>query len=116
MDILALFGVQDRVELLWVLLGLCAQVVFGLRFIVQWWVSEKAGRSTVPVAFWYLSFFGGCLMLAYALYRWDPVFILGQGLGLAVYVRNLILIHRTGNVEGTENPVTKDQVTEEAVR
>lgn len=102
MDILAFFGVQDRVELLWVLLGLCAQVVFGLRFIVQWFVSERAGRSTVPVAFWYLSLVGGCLMLAYALYRWDPVFILGQGLGLAVYVRNLVLIHRTGNAEVTE--------------
>ena len=94
MDIVAFFGVHDSAELLWVVLGLCAQLVFGMRFIVQWWVSEKAGRSTVPLAFWYLSLAGGCLMLAYAVYRWDPVFMLGQALGLLVYVRNLILIHR----------------------
>lgn len=104
MDILAFFGVQDRAELLWVLLGFCAQVAFGMRFIVQWWVSEKAGRSTVPVAFWYLSLVGGCLMLAYAIYRWDPVFMLGQGMGLAVYMRNLILIRRTKKDEITVDP------------
>lgn len=95
MDVLAFFGVHDRVELWWVLLGLTAQVVFGMRFIVQWWVSEKAGESTVPLSFWYLSLAGGILMLAYAIYRWDPVFMLGQALGLAVYVRNLMLIHRS---------------------
>lgn len=101
MDVLVFFGVHDRVELLWVLLGLCAQIVFGLRFVVQWWVSEKAGRSTVPLAFWYFSLAGGFLMLAYAVYRWDPVFMLGQGMGLIIYVRNLVLIRKTKNVDVT---------------
>jgi lipid-A-disaccharide synthase-like uncharacterized protein len=101
MDILAFFGVHDQIELWWVLLGLTAQIVFGMRFIVQWWVSEKAGRSTVPLSFWYLSLAGGILMLAYAIYRWDPVFMLGQALGLAVYVRNLVLISRSGPDAGS---------------
>jgi lipid-A-disaccharide synthase-like uncharacterized protein len=65
-----------------------------MRFVGQWWYSERAGRSVVPLSFWYLSVVGGLLMLAYALYRLDPVFILGQALGLAVYLRNIFLIRR----------------------
>lgn len=94
MDLLAFFGVDSGTELAWVGIGLLAQVLFGGRFIVQWIRSEKAGESVVPVSFWWLSVFGGVLMLAYALYRWDPVFILGQALGLLVYLRNLALIRR----------------------
>ena len=75
------------------ILGLGAQVMFGLRFIVQWLHSERAGRSVIPLSFWYFSVAGGILMLAYAIYRWDPVFMLGQGMGLLVYARNLVLIH-----------------------
>ncbi len=92
---LEFFGVDGATELAWVLIGLLAQVLFGGRFILQWVRSEKAGESVVPVGFWWLSIFGGALMLAYALYRWDPVFILGQALGLVVYVRNLVLIRRS---------------------
>ncbi|MBB4641254.1 lipid-A-disaccharide synthase N-terminal domain-containing protein [Rhizorhapis suberifaciens] len=93
-DILAFFKVETTTELWWVALGLGAQVVFGMRFIVQWLHSERAGRSVVPVAFWHLSLVGGAAMTAYAIYREDPVFIIGQGLGLAVYVRNLWMIYR----------------------
>ena len=95
MDILAFFDVDSANELAWILIGLLAQVLFGGRFVLQWIRSEKAGESVVPVGFWWLSIFGGALMLAYAIYRWDPVFILGQGLGLVVYVRNLVLIRRS---------------------
>jgi lipid-A-disaccharide synthase-like uncharacterized protein len=95
MDILAFFHVDSTTELVWILIGLLAQVLFGGRFILQWIRSERAGESVVPVGFWWLSIFGGALMLAYALYRWDPVFILGQALGLIVYVRNLVLIRRS---------------------
>ncbi len=95
MDILTFFGVDSATELAWVLVGFLAQVLFGGRFILQWIRSEKAGESVVPVGFWWLSIFGGVLMLAYALYRWDPVFIFGQALGLLVYVRNLVLIRRS---------------------
>ncbi len=79
---------------LWLALGFAAQALFASRFLVQWLASEKAGRSVVPHAFWYLSFGGGLLLLVYAVYRRDPVFILGQGAGLFIYARNIVLIRR----------------------
>ncbi len=78
----------------WVLVGFVAQFFFTARFAVQWLASERAGRSVVPVAFWFLSMAGGTMLLIYALHRRDPVFIAGQTLGLFVYVRNLQLILR----------------------
>ena len=76
----------------WVLLGFVAQGFFTMRFVVQWIASERARRSVIPVAFWFFSIGGGALLLVYALYRRDPVFIAGQALGLLVYVRNLYFI------------------------
>ena len=76
------------------LLGLLGQALFFSRFLVQWIASEKRGRSVVPLSFWYLSIGGGGLLLVYALWRQDPVIVLGQAVGLFVYVRNLMLIHR----------------------
>lgn len=81
-------------EKIWLGIGFSAQALFSARFLVQWIASEKAGRSVVPVAFWFLSLLGGALLLAYAVWRRDPVFILGQGAGLIIYSRNLYLIHR----------------------
>ena len=76
------------------MLGLLGQLMFSSRFLVQWITSEKKGKSTIPVAFWYLSIAGGLMVLTYAIWREDPVIILGQSAGLIVYVRNLVLIHR----------------------
>jgi len=76
----------------WVLLGFVAQAFFTARFVVQWIASERAGRSVVPLAFWLLSIGGGVLLLAYALYRRDPVFIAGQAFGVFVYLRNLYFV------------------------
>src|SRR5712675_560902 len=76
----------------WVLLGFVAQALFTLRFVVQWIASERAGKSVIPLAFWFFSIGGGVLLLVYALYRKDPVFIAGQALGLLVYIRNLYFI------------------------
>ena len=76
------------------LLGLLGQVLFFSRFLVQWLASEKTGKSVVPVSFWYLSIGGGLLLLVYAIWRKDPVITLGQLVGVFVYVRNLMLIHR----------------------
>jgi lipid-A-disaccharide synthase-like uncharacterized protein len=80
----------------WVILGFVAQAFFTMRFVVQWIASERARRSVVPVAFWFFSLGGGTLLLVYALYRRDPVFIAGQALGLLVYTRNLYFIILTG--------------------
>jgi lipid-A-disaccharide synthase-like uncharacterized protein len=87
-----LFHVDSRFELFWVLFGLFGQLMFTGRFLVQWIASERARRSVVPVAFWYFSIAGGLVLLAYAIYRADPVFILGQTLGVVIYARNLWLI------------------------
>jgi lipid-A-disaccharide synthase-like uncharacterized protein len=76
----------------WVILGFVAQAFFTMRFVVQWIASERARKSVIPVAFWFFSIGGGLLLLIYALYRRDPVFIAGQALGLVVYFRNLYFI------------------------
>lgn len=78
----------------WLVVGFLGQACFFSRFLVQWMASERAGRSLVPRAFWYLSIAGGMIVLTYAIWRRDPVFILGQSVGLFVYLRNLILLRR----------------------
>ena len=78
----------------WLCLGFSAQVMFSMRFFVQWIASERAGKSVVPIVFWYLSILGSSLLLLYAIYRRDPVFILGQSAGIFIYSRNLYLIYR----------------------
>ncbi len=79
---------------LWYVIGFAGQALFASRFLVQWLTSERAGKSTVPVAFWYLSMGGGVTLLAYALFREDTVFFVGQLGGLFIYMRNLHLIIR----------------------
>jgi lipid-A-disaccharide synthase-like uncharacterized protein len=76
----------------WVVLGFAAQGLFTMRFVVQWIASERAGRSVIPLAFWIFSIGGGLLLLIYALYRKDPVFIAGQAFGVFVYLRNLYFV------------------------
>ena len=78
----------------WVVLGLIAQALFTMRFLVQWIASERAGHSVIPTAFWFLSIGGGVLLLIYALYRKDAVFIAGQAFGVFVYLRNLYFVLR----------------------
>ena len=85
---------MSRPEPLLLVFGLAGQALFSARFLVQWWASERAGRSVVPDSFWVLSIGGALALLAYALLRADPVFVIGQALGLVVYLRNLWLIHR----------------------
>ncbi len=77
----------DKFFLIW---GFAAQAIFAARFIVQWIASEKEKRSVIPMAFWYLSLTGGIMLFIYAVYRKDPVFILGQASGLIVYIRNIV--------------------------
>lgn len=84
----------------WVLLGLIAQALFTARFLVQWIASERAGHSVIPVAFWIFSIFGGALLLIYALYRRDAVFIAGQAFSFFVYARNLYFVMRDRKAAG----------------
>lgn len=77
-----------------IIIGYVAQGLFAMRFVVQWIASERAGRSVVPTAFWVFSIGGGLMLLGYAVYRKDPVFILGQAFGVFVYLRNLHFVLR----------------------
>jgi lipid-A-disaccharide synthase-like uncharacterized protein len=78
----------------WLTIGWLGQALFTARFLVQWAVSEKKRDAVVPVAFWWLSLLGGAALLAYAISRHDPVIIVGQSMGLFIYVRNLMLIDK----------------------
>src|SRR5882672_5086298 len=79
-----------------ILVGYVAQAMFAMRFVVQWIASEREGRSVVPTTFWIFSIGGGLMLLGYALYRKDPVFIIGQAFGVFVYLRNLQFVLRSG--------------------
>lgn len=85
--------VQGWGEFWWVVVGLFGQVMFSMRFIIQWITSEREKRSVIPDVFWWFSLGGGVILFAYALHRADPVFILGQSMGIFIYSRNLWLIH-----------------------
>ena len=78
----------------WYVLGFTGQMVFGSRFLVQWWASERSRRVVIPVAFWYLSLFGSVTLFFYAWHKRDPVFAIGQLGGILIYARNLRLHHR----------------------
>ena len=81
-------------EIIFLLIGFLGQGIFASRFVIQWIYSEKKGESMIPIHFWYLSIFGGLGLLAYAIFRKDPVIITGQLFGIFIYARNLILIYK----------------------
>ncbi len=91
-NLLNAMGLNNPVDAIWVAVGVAGQLMFTARFLLQWWASEKAGRSVVPVTFWYFSIAGSLIVLAYGLHKLDPVIILGQLPGTVIYTRNLWLI------------------------
>ncbi|TCS37426.1 lipid A biosynthesis-like protein [Paucimonas lemoignei] len=89
----------------WLLVGLLGQGLFMMRFVIQWIHSERQRKSVVPLSFWYFSILGGLTLLVYSIYRKDPVFILGQVLGIGIYLRNLALI-RSAKTSGANSEAT----------
>ncbi len=85
---------------IWLAIGFMGQALFSARFLVQWISSEKQKKSVIPIAFWYFSLGGGVTLLSYAIFRLDPVFILGQAGGLLVYSRNLYFVLRARRQAG----------------
>ncbi len=83
-----------NISVVWLVIGFTGQLLFSMRFLVQWMASEKARKSVMPVAFWYFSIGGGLTLLIYAIHRQDPVFIAGQAGGLAIYLRNLYFVYK----------------------
>ena len=86
-----------NIEIFFLVIGFLGQGIFASRFIIQWIYSEKQGKSSIPLVFWYLSIFGGIGLLIYAIFRKDPVIIVGQAFGIFIYLRNLILIYKKKN-------------------
>lgn len=81
-------------ERFWIIFGFVGQFMFTMRFVVQWIASERAKKSVMPNTFWFFSILGSTILFIYAVYRRDPVFMLGQSFGMIVYFRNIILIAR----------------------
>jgi len=102
-------------DTLWLVVGFAGQAFFTCRFLIQWLVSEKQNKSIIPVAFWYFSVLGGATLLTYAIYRHDPVFIMGQSAGLFIYFRNLYFIHKEDHVKealtAATGPACKQEVS-----
>ena len=92
----------------WIVIGFIGQALFFGRFFVQWIASERRKQSVIPRSFWYLSLGGGTVLLAYAIHRRDPVFILGQATGFLIYTRNLWFIHRPQNPQAPQAPQSLD--------
>lgn len=90
---LSYFNNLSNTEIFFLFIGFLGQGIFASRFIFQWLYSEKKGESAIPVIFWYLSIFGGIGLLTYAIFRQDPVIIVGQLFGIFIYLRNLFLIY-----------------------
>jgi len=95
-------------ETIWLVVGFGGQAIFSARFLIQWISSERAGKSVIPLAFWWVSIFGTMFLLSYAIWRKDPVFILGQSMGFFIYARNLFLLKRereqlASAADGVEN-------------
>lgn len=91
--LIAWWAALSPAEVMWLAIGLAGQLLFSARWLIQWFVTEKSRRSTMPDTFWYLSLLGGLLVFAYGLHRLDPVIILGQ-FGVIIYARNLFFIRR----------------------
>ena len=99
-----LFNITSPLGIAWVTIGLLGQALFTGRMVVQWLASERRGRSTVPVAFWWMSLLGASMLLTYFIWRKDIVGVLGQGLGWMIYLRNLAMIYRGRGVDQDNDP------------
>jgi len=104
----SVMNVETSGQLVWVMVGFLGQAMFSARFIIQWFVSEKAKESIVPIAFWYFSILGGLTLLTYAIWRRDPVIICGQAGGLMIYARNLWFIYSKRAREADRIPTDSD--------
>ena len=85
------FFFNDKIPLWLLIYGSLGQIIFTLRFIYQWIYSKRKDESLLPVGFWIISLVGSLIIVSYAVYRLDPVLILGQSTGILAYSRNIYL-------------------------
>lgn len=93
-NLMQILGVDTPLDAAWLVVGVTGQLMFTARFLVQWWASERAGKSVVPLAFWWFSIAGSAIVLAYGIHKVEPVIIIGQLPGTVIYSRNLWLIRK----------------------
>ncbi|NOU59885.1 lipid-A-disaccharide synthase N-terminal domain-containing protein [Marinifilum caeruleilacunae] len=98
----ALLFKNEEIPFLLLLWGVAGQIIFTFRFVYQWIYSEHKGKSCLPLGFWLISMIGSCMILSYAIYRTDPVLFIGQGFGMIVYARNIILIRKNNVLLSSE--------------
>ena len=91
------FSRNEKIPLWLLIYGSMGQIIFTLRFVYQWIYSKRKDESLLPIGFWVISLFGSLIIVSYAIYRRDPVLILGQSTGLIAYSRNIYLSRRAGN-------------------
>ncbi|MBF96053.1 MAG: hypothetical protein CFH34_00222 [Alphaproteobacteria bacterium MarineAlpha9_Bin4] len=99
-----------EISLSWLIVGFLGQLFFSARFIVQWIYSEINKKSIIPLAFWFFSILGGITLLAYAIHRKDPVFILGQSAGLLIYARNLYFINKQTKIKVSKSKIKNNLI------
>ena len=74
----------------WKIIGWSGNLIFGLRFVLQWLASERAKKSIIPVGFWEISLLGSLILTSYFIfYRHDSVGIISNLLPLPLYARNV---------------------------
>jgi lipid-A-disaccharide synthase-like uncharacterized protein len=95
-------NITSPIGIAWVALGLLGQLLFAGRMLVQWLTSERRGRSTVPLAFWWMSLAGASMLLVYFIWRKDVVGVLGQSTGWLIYARNLYMIHTRAAIDSDQ--------------
>lgn len=92
-DLLAFFDIDNKNDLVWLTIGIAAQLMFTMRFLIQWISSERARASVIPVAFWWFSLAGGVVLFIYGIRQREPVIMMGQSFGIIIYIRNLWFIY-----------------------
>lgn len=94
-DFVGQFLQNDAVPLPLLLFGSAGQIIFTVRFIYQWYYSHKRQESILPIGFWVISLIGSSIIVAYAIFRADPVLILGQSVGFVAYIRNIVIYRKS---------------------
>jgi lipid-A-disaccharide synthase-like uncharacterized protein len=94
---LYLLALRNQTDTIWIGIGFFGQAIFGVRFLIQWLRSEQVGHSVVPIAFWYCSVIGGLISFSYAVHLQAWPLLIGQGMPIPIYVRNLYMIYRDRN-------------------
>lgn len=78
---------------LWVYaLGLVGMAIYGVRIVVQWYLSEKAHEVVSPGIYWIMSSIGAVVLYIYGWLRKDFSIIFGESVGYYIYMWNIAIL------------------------